>query len=647
MCANPVLPAVANAIFNAVGVRIDELPITPEKVLRALKARGGATAGAPAVSTAWRCAIPSSASAVRASSRRRLRAAYYLADEELSTAAYLALALGKPLLLEGAPGVGKTEAAKAIAGVLGRALLRLQCYEGIDAAAALYEWNFPRQMLALRRQSEGAGGNVDIYSDEFLIERPMLACLRRPRRDHAADRRNRPLRSGVRSLPAGVSFRLPDFDSGTRRDPRLRAAGRDPHLQPDARTARGVAPPLRLSLDRISDAGARDAHHHDARLRRQRARGARRRRRGRASAARAAREASRHRRSGRMGRSRDAAQRARRALAGCLPPLARRRAQGRGRLSCIWRRGSTRYSPRRRHDRHGATDRSTFSASPLCCGARASLSRPSRSMAWLSAIELLGPREIGDIRRSAHATLAPPPERFAEFDALFDAHFLGSIVPGLEGEPSDEEPLQAAEDSAGRSRADLRRETRRVGRTSDDRRDGLPPAASEPAARTRRCAVSLARCRRACRNGAATAGVPRAAAPSTDARRMFREAMRNAGEIISLRHRRRRLRQRRVVVLIDVSGSMKERTQAHLAFAHALVRAAELGRGLHHRHAAHPHHPAAAPTQSRTSARHRFAARRRLGWRHAHRRCARRLSRGAAVRGAVARRSSGRAVGRA
>src|SRR5215510_9495681 len=97
----------------------------------------------------------------------------------LTSAAYLALALGKPLLLEGAPGVGKTEAAKAVSGVLGRRLIRLQCYEGIDAAAAIYEWNYSRQMLAIRQAGEAP---VDIYRDEFLIERPMLAALRSPER---------------------------------------------------------------------------------------------------------------------------------------------------------------------------------------------------------------------------------------------------------------------------------------------------------------------------------------------------------------------------------------------------------------------------------------------------------------------------------
>ena len=109
--------------------------------------------------------------------RSALVGAQYLADEGLSTSAYLALALGKPLLLEGAPGVGKTEAAKALGAVLTRQVIRLQCYEGIDASAALYEWNYPRQMLAIRQAGEGY---VNIYADEYLLARPLLEALRDP-----------------------------------------------------------------------------------------------------------------------------------------------------------------------------------------------------------------------------------------------------------------------------------------------------------------------------------------------------------------------------------------------------------------------------------------------------------------------------------
>ena len=108
---------------------------------------------------------------------RALADAQYLADPDLATAVYLALALGKPLLLEGAPGVGKTEAAKAIAAVLARRVIRLQCYEGIDAASALYEWNYPRQMLAIR---QAGTEHVNIYADQFLLARPMLDALNAP-----------------------------------------------------------------------------------------------------------------------------------------------------------------------------------------------------------------------------------------------------------------------------------------------------------------------------------------------------------------------------------------------------------------------------------------------------------------------------------
>lgn len=105
----------------------------------------------------------------------------YIADRMLATTVYLATAVGKPLLLEGEPGVGKTEVAKVLALCLDTDLIRLQCYEGLDTHTALYEWNYPRQMLELRLQEargvdrERIGGNI--FSEEFLLRRPLLQAL--------------------------------------------------------------------------------------------------------------------------------------------------------------------------------------------------------------------------------------------------------------------------------------------------------------------------------------------------------------------------------------------------------------------------------------------------------------------------------------
>jgi MoxR-like ATPase len=102
----------------------------------------------------------------------------YFADEGLLTAVHLSLVLGRPLALEGEPGVGKTEVAKVLARVLGRELVRLQCYEGLDAAQALYEWDYPKQLLHVRA-AEAEGRPVgELYRDEFLLERPLLRAVR-------------------------------------------------------------------------------------------------------------------------------------------------------------------------------------------------------------------------------------------------------------------------------------------------------------------------------------------------------------------------------------------------------------------------------------------------------------------------------------
>ena len=107
----------------------------------------------------------------------------YVASRPLATVVFLALKLGRPLFLEGEAGVGKTEIAKVIAASLGRRLIRLQCYEGLDAASAVYEWNFAAQMIAIRTAEAGGGADRDtlkaeLFTDEYLIERPLLQAMR-------------------------------------------------------------------------------------------------------------------------------------------------------------------------------------------------------------------------------------------------------------------------------------------------------------------------------------------------------------------------------------------------------------------------------------------------------------------------------------
>src|SRR6476659_838037 len=111
-----------------------------------------------------------------------LQSAGYIADRALGTVVFLALRMGRPLFLEGEAGVGKTEIAKVLSQTLGRRLIRLQCYEGRDVSAAVYEWNYAEQMIAIRLAE--AVGNIDrerlshdVFSERFLIKRPLLQAL--------------------------------------------------------------------------------------------------------------------------------------------------------------------------------------------------------------------------------------------------------------------------------------------------------------------------------------------------------------------------------------------------------------------------------------------------------------------------------------
>jgi uncharacterized protein with von Willebrand factor type A (vWA) domain len=197
---------------------------------------------------------------------------------------------------------------------------------------------------------------------------------------------------------------------------------------------------------------------------------------------------------------------------------------------------------------------------------------PEQTMSFLAAIELLGPRSVEDIRRAGLATLAPPPERRAIYDRLFRIHFLGEkALPEIEGD--DEETLQLQEEGPGFDEPPLADEVNESGQSAVRaelavERRFAAGAANRALARLQREAPRRLPRRRGRRRQRARRG------PWADLRRTLRDSARNDGEVLRLLRLRRRRRLRRLLVLIDVSGSMKERTEENLKLAHALAQVA-------------------------------------------------------------------------
>ena len=193
-----------------------------------------------------------------------LKGGDYIADRSLATVLYLALKLGRPLFCEGEAGVGKTEIAKVVAETLGRPLIRLQCYEGLDVSSAVYEWDYARQMIEIRlAEAQGVHDRgqlaADIFDERFLIRRPLLEALT-PRVGGAPvllidelDRTDEPFEAYLLEILSDFQVTIPELGTIKAAEPPIV----DHHVQPHPRNPRRAQAPLLLSLGRLSRPQAR------------------------------------------------------------------------------------------------------------------------------------------------------------------------------------------------------------------------------------------------------------------------------------------------------------------------------------------------------------------------------------------------------